>query len=271
MDYKNFKDVGLERSNRLVWTAETVKNRYNCFNENGYGEYICYKEWPSVSIKKFRDENKELFNFDNVSKNGILDIQKLNKYVHGELSDEYVKFVLSIVKDNLTTEDTAENIKYWFVGVFGEIFFISMFLKQYTQFLVKVKNGKLVAHNFSYVIPYFVTGGTDYFGDFIAVNSDNHPIIGQIKFWNAYTNNKIGWDNICGKLCAADTIGITDSKPDCKYVFWIGNEDKDITISNRKNPVDNQFVYVGRNSIRRNTDTDKSFINVWNDTLENLK
>ena len=257
------------------WDASDVANLYTKFvnDTNFWTKYLSWNKWTPISIGKFYKANPAEFDFKKVSKkNGILDIDKLSKWSIA-LSKKYFKFVKSVYPKKYTLEE-EQKIEFWFQGAVGEYFFIEIMPKNNILLEKGVGNpSKLVT--LTNVTPYDRTGKNDYGIDFIAVNQDNIPVTGQIKFWSSHSDKMIGWENVFGKLVAESQGGkerITDPDENNNlFVMWLGDELNNVSISLQKQENYSQLSVIGRHTITKSVGNNKSFVNIWNQKWANLK
>ena len=257
------------------WDASDVANLYAKFvnDTNFWTKYLSWNKWTQISIGKFYKANPAEFDFKKVSnKNGILDIDKLSKWSIA-LSKKYFKFVKSVYPKKYTPEE-EQNIEFWFQGAVGEYFFIEIMPKNNILLEKGVGNpSKLVT--LTNVTPYVITGKDDDGIDFIAVNQNNIPVTGQIKFWSSHSDKMIGWENVFAKLLAesqCDEERITDpSENNNLFVMWLGDELNNISIPLQKHKNYYQLSVIGRHTITKSVGNNKSFVNIWNQSWAKLK
>ena len=250
------------------WDANDVVELYNKFiqDKTFWTKYLSWNQWTKISIGKFYKANLNEFNFKKVSnKNGILDVDKLSKWSIA-LSKKYFKFVKSIYPKKYTIEE-EKNIEFWFQGAVGEYFFIEIMPKNNIILEKGVGNPSKII-TLTNVIPYAITGKSDYAIDFIAINQNNVPVTGQIKFWSSYSDKMIGWENIFGKLVAESQGGeerITDpAENNNLFVMWLGDELNNVSIPLQKQANYSQLSIIGRHTIIKSIGNNKSFVNIWN-------
>lgn len=257
------------------WDANDVANLYTTFvkDTNFWTKYLSWNKWTPISIGKFYKAYQAEFDFKKVSnKNGFLDIDKLSKWSI-DTSKKYFNFVKSVYPNNYTTEE-RQKIEFWFQGAVGEYFFIEIMPKNNILLEKGVGNpSKLVT--LTNVTPYDRTGKDDYGIDFIAVNQDNIPVTGQIKFWSSHSDKMIGWENVFGKLVAESQGGeerITDPDENNNlFVMWLGDELNNVSISLQKQENYAQLSVIGRHTITKSVGNNKSIEHIWKQKWENLK
>ena len=235
-------------------------------------KYLSWNKWTKISIGKFYKNNKSLFDYKKVSnKNGCLDVDKLSKWSI-TTAKAYFKFVKTIYPKKYTLEE-EQDIEFWFQGAVGEYFFIEIMPKH--NIILEKGNGnpaKIVS--LTNVTPYAITDKSDYGIDFIAVNQDNKPVAGQIKFWSSQSSKMIGWENVFSKLsdeAQGREIRITDpTETNNLIVMWLGDEINSVSISLQKHSAYSQLSIIGRNTIKNSIGNDKSFVNIWNNSWDKL-
>lgn len=257
------------------WDSNDVAELYTKFVKDTtfWTKYLSWSNWTKVSIGKFYKANPAEFDFKKVSnKKGFLDVNKLSKWSI-ETSKKYLKFVKSELPKKYTPEE-EQKIEFWFQGAVGEYFFIEIMPKN--NILLEKGDGnaaKLVT--LTNVTPYSKTGKDDYGIDFIAVNQDNIPVTGQIKFWSSHSDKMIGWENVFGKLIAESQGGeerITDPAENNNiFVMWLGDELNNVSSTLRKQENYSQLSVIGRHTIKNSVGNNKSFVNIWNQSWANLK
>ena len=141
--------------------------------------------------------------------------------------------------------------------------------------LMNVDESNVKKFSLSNVTPYAVTSNDDYGIDFIAVNNDNEPVAGQIKFWFSHSTKIINWGDVFGKLVAeaqGDEIRITDPTKDNNWiVMWLGDEISNVSISLKKQKNFHQLSVIGANTIKMTNKDRKDLVNIWNQKWAILK
>jgi hypothetical protein len=262
-----------------IFESQDVVDLHNKFlNDKKF--WLYYLSWgkkTTVSIGKFYNKNKNLFDWKMVSdKNQTLDIDKLSKWSI-ETSHKYAEFVKKSLPKLYNKKNWNEEIEMkianWFQGAVGEYFFIEIMPKD--NILMNVDESNVKKFSLSNVTPYAVTSNDDYGIDFIAVNNDNEPVAGQIKFWFSHSTKIINWGDVFGKLVAeaqGDEIRITDpTKDNNLIVMWLGDEISNVSISLKKQKNYHQLSVIGANTIKMTNKDRKDLVNIWNQKWANLK
>ena len=261
-----------------IFESQDVVDLHNKFvnDKNFWTKYLSWNKNSTVSIGKFYNANKDLFDFAKVSKKNVLDIDKLSKWSI-ETSHKYAEFVKKTLPKNYNKKNWNEEIEMkianWFQGAVGEYFFIEIMPKD--NMLLNIDESNVNKFSLSNVTPYAITGEDDYGVDFIAVNNDNEPVAGQIKFWFSHSEKKIGFKEVFAKLgfqAQGDEIRITDPTKDHNLiVMWLGDEINGVTLPVKKHKNYHQLAVIGANTIKLTNKNRMDFINLWNNAFSKLK
>ena len=265
-------------SNTKTFEAQDVIDLYNQYlNEKTFWlKYLSWERRTQVSIGKFYRKNKNLFDWKLVSnKENKLDIDKLSKWSI-TTSHIYAEFVRKTFSKRYNKKNWNEEIEMkianWFQGAVGEYFFIVIMPKQ--NMLLNVDESKTKKFSLEYVTPFAITKKEDYGIDFLAVNSDNEPVAGQIKFWFSHSDKMIDWRNVFSNMLAeaqSDDTRYTDpTKDNNLIVMWLGDEIKNVSISLKKQKNYHQLAVIGANTIKMTNKDRNDFVNLWKQGWEKL-
>lgn len=251
------------------YEPKDIENEYQKYlNTNFWLKYLSWNKRTQVYIGKFYNENKNLFDWSLVSnKDNVLDIDKLSKWsiVTSHKYAEFVKKTLSkLYTDENWNDEIEMKIANWFQGAVGEYFFIEIMPKD--NMLLNVNN-KIKKFSLSFVTPYAITENDDYGIDFLALNNDNEPVAGQIKFWFSHSSKIINWSDVFGKLVAesqGDEIRYTDpTKDNNLIVMWLGDEISNISLALKKQKNYHQLAVIGSNTIKNTNKNRKDLKTIW--------
>lgn len=255
------------------YEVNDVVNMHDKFinDKNEWTRYLSYNNVAKYSIGKFYKANIALFDYSNISKkNGKIDVIKLSKWSIS-LSKKYVEWYISNSKKTNISDEEKQNIAFWFQGAIGEWFFIKNF-EGLTMIVMNSKTDKKKRIRLNKITPYYITNKKDYGIDFIAVNNDMNVVAGQIKFWNALSDKKIGYENVFAKLgndAQGQLIRITNPKYDNNLVVMhLGDEDLSESLALKDLENYHQLILIGSKTITETLQND--FRLSWEAQLKEL-
>jgi hypothetical protein len=138
---------------------------------------------------------------------------------------KYVKWVKS--KNDTYTEEEYKNMENFFIGAFGEFFFMNILQTVKCINAVSLKEGKVIRYVFDYVAPR-LKGELDYGVDLTGIVShgmDSNNCAIQVKFWNPY-NEGIEMTNKVVQSVHSDALCnnfINNDETENIVICWLGN------------------------------------------------